>query len=112
MSDCPWTTPGAVVKTFLAGLPLAWALAALLAGCFRFRDEEAAAFSSGLAENDEVPGMEESPSLSLSLSLSLADAVDWDAFPFVVAGFFRVDDFSESFLWLEPLVRSLEAAVY
>ena len=73
-----------MVKTFLAGLPLlaVWALAALLAGCFRFRDAldaEAAVglavvlaavavpASSVLAEKEDVPGMEASRSLSLSL---------------------------------------------
>ena len=74
--------PGAVVKTFLAGLPLEALLEldALLAGCFRFReavdvDGGALVASSALVEKEEVPGME-SLSLSLLLSLSLAEADD------------------------------------
>jgi len=101
-SVCPWTKPGAVVKTFLAGLPLevlalvAWELA----GCFRFREgfDVAALLSSVLAEKEEVPGIE-------SLAEAAA-AADWGP-PFEAAGFFREDGFSESCccccLLLEPL---------
>lgn len=71
---CPWTKPGAVVKTFLAGLPLgALALVAWeLAGCFRFREgfDVAVLLSSNLAEKEEVPGME---SLAEAAAAAAAD---------------------------------------
>lgn len=85
--------PGAVVKIFFAALPfVVFELLGVLAGCFRFLDEFDEEFpSSGLAEKDEVPGID-----------SLAEGVE--VAPFTAVRLFRVLDevvFSPS--GLEPL---------
>jgi hypothetical protein len=96
MFDSLWAavTPGAAVNNFFDAFSFADVGVVELAGCFRFRDElDDELTSSGLARNDEVPGM---PSLA---------AVEFD--PFAPVKLFRALDFSLS--GREPLAGWLDA---
>ena len=53
-----WVAPGAVVKTFFVVLPLAEFEFEFPGGCLRFLGRpDDPLLSSGLAENDDVPGI-------------------------------------------------------